>query len=606
MKTPSFNSGAKRAMAQPIDKNEFSESWYIYRIRKDNGGDADITGNMNKKDFVDYLLISDGTTGSVSFNIHLIPENNFRDKDDNFARISVKKKTISNSVQPTSDEYLSKLLFNGFMEAQTLTEFDEVSGDLFFISKNELLSNESGEVYGDQKIYILYNQEPVPDIAGNNKSTKIVLSYFDSNVARNKDNKLIKISYFLDPIVPTNAMYVVVTPKTPTALSPLFKITNTEGDVFFAEYDIEHSEDSGIWNFDYFSFETDQNNTSLLNIYSPLEAERKYFQWVFTITDWSVDNDDLSVQESNPNLQAMGTYSSSSLDQNRYIEDSSYRYIQTTEDVGFGVNKFTDDFLNNRIRDYRFGGRDSAISQVAFSYTYSEDSVVSPNNNRSSSNFKFNSRLYQYDIYYNKEVLVGAGRTSRLYFLNDSVNKILDINQKDFFDGNLNIDGVVLNQALTDALTDTSANSIKDYSDTELSGFVMVNLKNYHQETRYITTPISVASPGGLQQDWIMNWIDGDKSFGKGIKVSPQLFKNSYASSEYEKAHVRKLEAENQILRIDFNVITGDFYIEYRDENFELAKGLNAEGSLVPIPRLLKKSPQYQNPLNTKVTIINI
>ena len=608
MKTPAFNSGAKRAMTQPIDENEFTESWYIYKVRSDGGaGDSEITGNMTKKDFVDYLLVSSGTTADVSFNIHLLPDNNFIDKDGNYSKLSIKKSSIRNSVQPTTDEYLSKLLFNGFMEAQTLTEFEEVSGNLFFISKNELTADTEGKVYGDQKIFILYGDESINDVSGKVKSTKITLSYFDSNVSRNNNNKLIKITYYLEPIVPMNAKYVVITPKTPTAMTPFFKVTNTEGDIEFAEYNTTYSEDANMWNFDYFSFETDGNDTALLNIYSPLEAEKRYFEWVSSVDNWSRSNTILNVQFSNPNLQAMGTYASSELSQDRYIPDAPYRYIQTTEDVGFGVNKFTPEFLDGRIRDYRFGGRNSAISQVAFNYTFSEDSSTDPRQFRASSNFKFNSRLYQYDVYHNKEVFVGAGRTSRLFFLNDGkLKKNIDIDVKHFFDGNLNIDGVVMNQTLADQITDNSASSIKDYIDTDLTGFVMVNSKDYHKEQDYITTPIAVAHPGGAQQDWIMNWIDGDKTYGKGVKISPQIFKNSYSSTEYEKRHVRELNNENQIFRIDFNMITGDYYLEYKDANFEPAKGLNAEGGLVPIPRILKKSPQYQNPLNTKVTIINI
>tara|TARA_R110002012_G_scaffold126384_3_gene278308 strand:- start:2081 stop:2686 length:606 start_codon:yes stop_codon:yes gene_type:complete len=201
---------------------------------------------MTKKDFVDYLLVSSGTTADVSFNIHLLPDNNFIDKDGNYSKLSIKKSSIRNSVQPTTDEYLSKLLFNGFMEAQTLTEFEEVSGNLFFISKNELTADTEGKVYGDQKIFILYGDESINDVSGKVKSTKITLSYFDSNVSRNNNNKLIKITYYLEPIVPMNAKYVVITPKTPTAMTPFFKVTNTEGDIEFAEYNTTYSEDANM------------------------------------------------------------------------------------------------------------------------------------------------------------------------------------------------------------------------------------------------------------------------------------------------------------------------------------------------------------------------
>tara|TARA_R110002012_G_scaffold196258_2_gene364616 strand:+ start:733 stop:951 length:219 start_codon:yes stop_codon:yes gene_type:complete len=69
------------------------------------------------------------------------------------------------------------------------------------------------------------------------------MSYFDSNVAKNNDGKLIKVSYFLSPIIPTNAKYVVITPTTPTALSPNFTVKDSDNNPYFASYDPNLSQD---------------------------------------------------------------------------------------------------------------------------------------------------------------------------------------------------------------------------------------------------------------------------------------------------------------------------------------------------------------------------
>tara|TARA_R110002012_G_scaffold196258_2_gene364615 strand:+ start:352 stop:549 length:198 start_codon:yes stop_codon:yes gene_type:complete len=65
---------------------------------------------MSKKDFVDNLLNTTESSGNVEAQIFLVPANEFSDKDGNFSKISMKNEGIRKVAEPSTDEFLSKLL----------------------------------------------------------------------------------------------------------------------------------------------------------------------------------------------------------------------------------------------------------------------------------------------------------------------------------------------------------------------------------------------------------------------------------------------------------------------------------------------------------------
>lgn len=594
---------------------EYKEAWNIYRLTSGaQASDEDPTSALTAGEYVSKIFgnLSEGTQLIRNY---IVPATEFVDPiTKESGKLRLKNNGIPIVGDPDVDSFFPKFLWKGFLQTYT-PQIVENQRTVYFLCKEDPIVDAIGKITRTDMFMLYYSGDKRNQ--GNHKQTKIVLSYIDSNVAKDSNDKYITMEFYTKPSQPSNAKYLLYKPKTNAIIGPNSFIVETDpgtGELEEKVLKVERTKTGNNllnWELVYPRFKVPTDASFELK--EVMWSEYKYMLEMRLNLKPSDDwNSIPGVVEAGQGAQGfMPTPLNNSYPTN---DANDYYTYGTGELATFGTSDILDSFRNHLTDDWRAGGSDSNLTQFPKNTVHSRQETAVWGVIRSVANWKNNSSYFLADIFdYTDKGLGVLGRYSSMSIF--KTEEAFDKESKkklfaDLLEGNGQINGLAFNTQIPSTIEENIANNINNLDG---ESYAIVNSMGNIDS---VLDPIS----------WVYNnYTSAQATFGEtrfrlpdaaqtfpngGINMNRELFRDSnYSENKFdESAILFEIPGgdSNIIASFEVGIIGGTANFQWLDKNLEPAIGVNTDGEKVVLPSLQMPSPQRFGPLNGRAKIAYI
>lgn len=580
---------------------DYKEVWNIFKLQADPQSGGGFDNTLTQGDFVNkiYGNMSEGTNIA---RLYLVEADELIDPiTKKHAKLRLKNNGIPFMGDPDIDSFFSKFLWKGYLQTYT-PQVIEKERAMYFLIKENPITDEMGKITNSE-VFMLFAAQNKKN-QGNQKHSKITMSFIDSNVAKSSTGEMLMMEFYLKPAQPMNVAYIIYRPKTYAMIAPRSFIVGIESEDGVASEVIlkvdRRDTNMGEWYlYNIFFIVT---STSSFKVVDVMSSE---YDWMLAVKAMFYDaniSEDSGIFEAHDGTAA--PYNDTWINDEDGI--NSYRFIMTDEILGVGVGNFPSSFV-----DYFKSWRAGYGSQIPLKYSFSEEK--NGLGLRSVSNWKQTNTFYLADMY--KLEISGMGFITQLdsvsiYEVKENFDDLTKMNLfADLVDGVGVIDGVLMDTLIPQVIETNNSNNIEDLV-TE--GFVLINTNPDNIRESYVQINKTLSAGGDSFGSNTMTLPDPHSTFPQGgCILKRDMFSDVYYSEDgFDHKQIRfniTDGIEEHILNsFEFGGVSGTGTFSFYDKNGNPAIGISTDGEEISLQDLILPSPQRFGALNGRIKILYI